>query len=100
MKTKFDEAAIMQALINASTRPQGEEKRVVTVDVKRYEHLLDDPSLTEAQKEEVLQAVWMIVLSFVDLGFNVHPVQQAKPDETNSNENGQAQILEDLQAKP
>ena len=51
-------------------------RRVLTVDVKKYEALLDDPSLSEAQKEEFLRAIWSVVVTFVELGFGVHPLQE------------------------
>lgn len=47
------------------------------IDVEKYEHLLDDSDLSETQKREVLEALWAIIVAFVDLGFGVHPVQQA-----------------------
>jgi hypothetical protein len=49
---------------------------IVTVDVKKYESWLDDPDLSEEQKEEFLQALWSIVVTFVELGFGVHPLQE------------------------
>jgi hypothetical protein len=55
---------------DASARP------VLTVDVNKYQALLDDPSLSEAQKEEFLRALWSIVVTFVELGFGVHPLQE------------------------
>lgn len=45
------------------------------IDVERYQHLLD--GLDEDQREQVLRALWDIVVAFVDLGFGVHPMQQA-----------------------
>ena len=51
---------------------------VITVDVEKYAHLLDDPDLTDQQKQEFLQTVWNIIVGFVDLGFGVHPIQQAQ----------------------
>ena len=53
-------------------------KSVVTVDYERYEHFLKDTDLSETQKREFLQALWQIIVGFVDLGFGVHPAQQAK----------------------
>jgi len=53
-------------------------KPAITVDYEKYAHLLDDPDLSEDQKREFLQAVWNIIVGFVDLGFGVHPVQQAQ----------------------
>jgi hypothetical protein len=55
---------------DASARP------VLAVDVKKYEALLDDPSLSEAQKEEFLRALWSVVVTFVELGFGVRPLQE------------------------
>lgn len=55
---------------DASARP------VLTVDVTKYQELLDDPNLSEAQKEEFLRALWSIVVTFVELGFGVHPLQE------------------------
>lgn len=55
---------------DASARP------VLSVDVTKYQALLDDPNLSEAQKEEFLRALWSIVVTFVELGFGVHPLQE------------------------
>lgn len=58
---------------------QTEQTRpVVTVDYKRYAHLLEDSDLTEEQKVQLLQALWTIIVEFVSLGFGVHPLQQVK----------------------
>jgi len=54
------------------------DNQIITVDYEAYAHLLDDPDLSEDQKRELLQALWNIITSFVDLGFGVHPVQLAK----------------------
>ena len=65
---------------SASARP------TLTVDVARYQAYLDGSDLTPEQKEEVLQAVWSIVMTFVELGYGVHPLQEAcgKDDEAES----------------
>jgi hypothetical protein len=49
---------------------------VITVDIERYQALLDDPALTPEQREEFLRALWSIVVTFVELGFGVHPLQE------------------------
>lgn len=79
---------------------------VVTFDVSRYEHFLEDQGLSAEQKRAMLEALWSIIVSFVDLGFGVHPVQQAcgqNGDEDSENSggvrgevysNGPAQIIE------
>lgn len=64
---------------------------VVTFDVGRYEHFLEDQGLSAEQKRAMLEALWSIIVSFVDLGFGVHPVQQAcgqNDDEDSENSGG------------
>ena len=51
---------------------------MITVDYEKYAHFLDDSELTEQQKQEFLQTLWNIIVEFVSLGFDVHPLQQAK----------------------
>ena len=51
-------------------------RRMLKVDVERYQSYLDDTDMTPAQKEEFLQAMWLIMISFVELGFEVHPLQE------------------------
>ncbi|QEW21466.1 hypothetical protein LA6_003677 [Marinibacterium anthonyi] len=47
------------------------------IDVEKYQAYLDDPSLSDAQRAEIMNALWSIMMAFVELGFGVHPVQQA-----------------------
>lgn len=51
-------------------------KPTLTVDVDKYQAMLDDSELTEEQKRRVLEDLWSIIVSFVELGFQVHPVQE------------------------
>lgn len=60
LKTKFDATA----------------KRIIKVDVERYQSYLDGTNLTAGQKEQFLQDMWLVMMSFVELGFEVHPVQE------------------------
>jgi hypothetical protein len=32
--------------------------------------------MTQAEKEEFLQALWTIIVGFVEMGFGVHPLQE------------------------
>lgn len=50
---------------------------VVTVDYEKYERFLKDSDWSEEQKCQFIDALWRIIVSFVDLGFGVHPAQQA-----------------------
>lgn len=57
---------------------------VVSVDVEKYKAFLDGSDMTESQKEEFLQALWSIVVTYVELGFGVHPLQQVCDDGSES----------------
>jgi len=42
-----------------------------------FVHFLTDCDWTEEQKREFIEELWKIITQFVDLGFQLHPVQQA-----------------------
>ncbi|MEM6410183.1 MAG: hypothetical protein AAF683_01450 [Pseudomonadota bacterium] len=54
----------------------GARRKVLEVDVARFQHALDSADMTDDEKAKYLQLVWSIVLQFVDLGYGIHPVQQ------------------------
>ncbi|NRA30147.1 MAG: hypothetical protein HRU11_07770 [Parvularculaceae bacterium] len=54
------------------------DKPSVLVDYERYAHFLKDSDLSDEDKAAFLETIWNIVVSFVDLGFGVHPIQQAQ----------------------
>ena len=47
------------------------KRRALTLDVDLYQGYLDDPELSEEQKKELIEALWSIIIGFVDLGFSV-----------------------------
>ncbi len=59
----------------------------LTIDYALYEQYLDASDLSEAQKREFIETLWNIIVSFVDLGFGVHPLQQAASDKCEQNQN-------------
>ncbi len=59
-----------------SARLNAPPRSTLTVDVAKYEAFLEDTNMTDAQKEEFLQALWSVIVSFVELGFGVHPLQE------------------------
>lgn len=61
----------MDAAFNVAAKPRLE------IDIEKYQAYLDGSDLTPAQKEDFLRALWSVVVAFVDLGFGVHPAQQA-----------------------
>jgi hypothetical protein len=46
-------------------------------DFEKYARFLENSDLSEAQKLELLSAVWRIMSEFVMLGWGVHPIQHA-----------------------
>jgi hypothetical protein len=48
----------------------------LSFDAEAYRHFLADCDWTDEQKDEFTEALWQIVLNFVDLGFGLHPAQQ------------------------
>ena len=50
-------------------------RRIIKVDVARYQAYLDGTGMTDQQKKDFLQAMWLVMISFVELGFEVHPIQ-------------------------
>lgn len=66
------QGAFAQALVNgASGRPS------IGIDPAKYLAFLEDMDAPEEDKLELLSVVAAIVVSFVDMGFGVHPVQLA-----------------------
>lgn len=52
-------------------------QRTLSIDVAKYQAFLDGSGLAPEQKEEFLRAMWSIVVTFVDLGFAVQPLDEA-----------------------
>jgi hypothetical protein len=71
-------------LLNAAeTRPRpGLSRPGLSIDWDLYLAHLEESDLSEEQKREFIQTLWSIVVSFVDLGFGIHPLQQALPDDS------------------
>ncbi len=49
----------------------------LTLNVDDYRQYVEALNLSEEQEQELLQTLWTIIVSFVDLGFGIEPVQQA-----------------------
>ena len=50
--------------------------RALTFHAREYCHFLADCDWTEEQKLEFIGTLWQIIVGFVDLGFDLHPIQQ------------------------
>ena len=78
--------------MTANNRPPGEQRRTgrtehpsalpsIGIDWDFYMQLLSESDAPDEQKRELIETLWNIVVAFVDLGFGVHPVQQAREQE-------------------
>lgn len=52
--------------------------KALTLDAEYYQAFLDDAAISEDRKREMVETLWQIIVAFVDLGFGVHPAQQAR----------------------
>lgn len=50
----------------------------LTFDADEFIQYVKDHELSEAEAYEFLAVVWVYVVAWVDLGFGIHPVQQAQ----------------------
>jgi hypothetical protein len=69
------------------------------VDWEVYGAMLEASDMTDAQKREFIETIWSIVVSFVDLGFGVHPVQQVCGESISLNELLNGDVLSLPQSK-
>lgn len=53
------------------------EKLAIQFDAREFAHFLADIDVSEAQKLEYIETIWTIILHFIDMGFGIHPLQQA-----------------------
>ena len=49
----------------------------LTMDWEAYGHFLEESDLSDAEKRELIETMWSIVIGFVDLGFVVRSPDQA-----------------------
>ena len=72
--------------IDPPNQPGGPKKLpTLAIDWELYGRYLDDSDLPEADKRLLIETLWSIVVSFVDLGFRLNPVgescgQAGQPD--------------------
>lgn len=60
-------------------RSQRENTKTVQFDLEAYMPLLEDTDISDDQKLELLQALYAIMASFVDLGFSLEASPCGKP---------------------
>ena len=63
--------------MNQEENPPADTWIPLTLDIDLYLSLLDDEDIPDDQKREFIETLWSIMVSFVDLGFQIHPVLQS-----------------------
>ncbi|MEP4987401.1 MAG: hypothetical protein ABJV68_06880 [Paracoccaceae bacterium] len=53
--------------------PSTKTRRALTLDVEKYQHMLDAPDLSDTEKRDLVNAMWSLVVSFLDAGIDVQP---------------------------
>lgn len=53
------------------------ERPVVRLDVEKYQHYLDESGFSDQEKQAFIETLWTLIVTLVDLGIGVHPVQLA-----------------------
>ncbi|WP_298966551.1 hypothetical protein [uncultured Roseibium sp.] len=72
----------------------------LTIDWECYASYLDGSDLSENQKRELIETLWNIVVSCVDLGFDLHPVQQACEQNSGNTPHLNADLLSFIEDNP
>lgn len=58
----------------------------LTLDCEQFIDLLEDSGLNDEEKRDYIMAFWNLVVSFVDIGFGIHPVQTALSESCGQND--------------
>lgn len=70
IRSNEDDKITEEALeLSISQRPS------LTLDVSRYQSYLDGANLSCEEKAAYLEALWTMIVCFVELGYGIHPLQ-------------------------
>ena len=61
-----------------ANQDRADDRPALTIDVDHFQQFLNCPDIPEERKREMIETIWSIVVSVIDLGFGVHPLQQAQ----------------------
>lgn len=49
----------------------------LTIDYQFYERMLEESDVSDEEKKAFIEVWWNLIVNFADLGFEIHPLQQA-----------------------
>jgi hypothetical protein len=55
----------------------GPHRSGLKLDLGKYLALLEDSGMSEAEKTELIELLWPVIVTLVDLGIGIDPTQQA-----------------------
>lgn len=55
--------------------PSSFQRRALTLDVAKYQTMLDAPDMDEQTKVDFIKALWNLVVCFIDLDYEILPLQ-------------------------
>ena len=50
----------------------------LTIDYDKYLAALEEWDVSEEEKQEFIDALWNLLLTFAELGYDIHPVQRVQ----------------------
>jgi hypothetical protein len=56
-----------------------EENPTVSIDVKRFQRMIDDLNLSDEEKHEFVLALWSLLVTFVDFKFTLQAAPSDRP---------------------
>ena len=77
------------------TPPDNDQSKALpslSIDWEAYLPFFENEEISDDDKRELIGILWSIMVSFVDLGFGIHPVQQA----CGENQDGLASAIADV----
>lgn len=55
-------------------------RRALTLDTAKYQSYLDDTQIPDDQKTQLIETLWVIVVAFIDLGYEINAGNTHKED--------------------
>ncbi|MFO1210337.1 MAG: hypothetical protein U1E40_14135 [Amaricoccus sp.] len=62
------------------TMAQSGKQRRFEIDVDRYQAMLDSTDLTPTQKEDLIRALWTMMMMAIDLGLSIQPAPNSNSE--------------------
>ncbi|MEY8116837.1 hypothetical protein AB9F26_01045 [Falsihalocynthiibacter sp. BN13B15] len=78
MDTKMNETNVVD--FHTARNSHYLRKQKIEIDTQKYQEFLDGSDLTDKQRNDFMQALWVVMVAFVDLGFGIHPTQRGQFD--------------------